>query len=547
MQILLAQINPTVGDLEGNKNKILQGISKAREMNAEIVLFPELALSGYPPEDLLFLPQFIQSVRDHLELIISSTKGLAAIVGMPRLNLTKTEKALYNSAAVLSDGQLLGFQDKFLLPTYDVFSERRYFEPGEEFKLWEIAGKKVAITICEDIWQHSGFLVDTSYRCDPIREYQAMKPDFLLNISSSPFHFSKPALRLKVCTRAAKSLACSVLLCNQVGGNDSLIFDGYSMHISGEGKLLQIAKGFEEDYFLVNLEKAPTKPAIAPKKEDDIPDLYKALVLGLHDYFKKLGFSQACLGLSGGIDSALVACLAVDALGQENVHAIAMPSRFSSPESVTDAEKLAHNLGISLIQVPIENPFTDYLQLLEPHFEGKPWDTTEENLQARIRGMILMAFSNKLGYIVLSTGNKSEMAMGYSTLYGDMCGGLGVINDVTKGQVYELCHWINREKEIIPNSTIIKPPSAELRPNQKDTDALPDYQIVDDVLRQYVEEHRDPKQIAQKSGYSLELVMDLVKKIHVNEYKRRQSPPGLRVSTKAFSVGRRFPIVQRWV
>lgn len=545
MRILLVQMNPTVGDLKGNSEKILHAFEQAKKQQADLVLFPELSLSGYPPEDLLLLPHFIQATQQQLESLIPFTKGFTAILGVPRQNPSLTEKNLYNSAAIISDGKLAGFYDKALLPTYDVFDERRYFEPGNTLTLWSIAGKKVAITICEDIWQHSGILESTSYKTDPIMHYQSLKPDLLVNLSASPYHFAKASTRVQVCAAAAKTLNCPILLCNQVGGNDSLIFDGYSMHINNEGQLVQLAKGFQEDCLLVDT-KDKTPLSAAPFA-DSLGDLYHALVLGVRDYFKKLGFQKACLGLSGGIDSALVACIAVDALGKEQVHGLLMPSRFSSPGSIQDAEQLAKNLGISYTQISIEPPFQSYLDLLQPHFHGKSFDTTEENLQARIRGMILMAFSNKHGYLVLSTGNKSELALGYSTLYGDMCGGLAVISDVTKGQVYALSNWINRQQKIIPQTTIDKPPSAELRPNQKDSDSLPDYEVVDTVLQAYVEEHRSPEEIASKFDYPLLLVKDLVRKIHLNEYKRRQSAPGLRVSTKAFSIGRRFPIVQRWV
>lgn len=543
MKVLLAQINPTVGDFSGNSAKILKAIDYGKKQAVDIVLFPEMALSGYPPEDLLLLPTFAEEAAKSLQKLIPATKEITAIIGLPRKSENPAEKQLYNSAAILSDGKLLGFQDKILLPTYDVFDERRYFEPGLKVNLWEIKGKKVAITICEDIWQHSDLVTSTTYTRDPIKDYRDLQPDLLLNLSASPFHMAKSNMRLKVGAKAAKTLNCPVLLCNQVGGNDSLLFDGYSLALNKDGTLKQYAKGFEEDYLIVDLAKAQSTSLAT----HDIEDLYKALVMGIRDYFYKLGFKHACLGISGGIDSAVVACLATEALGKEYVLGVAMPSRYSSPNSLEDARNLAKNLQLKLIEIPIEGPFTNYLDLLFPYFEGKPDDHTEENLQARIRGMILMAISNKHNYIVLSTGNKSELAMGYSTLYGDMCGGLNVLSDVTKAQVYALARWINRDKEIIPKNTITKPPSAELKPNQLDSDSLPDYSIVDTVVREYVENHSSPEDIAKKNKYPLELVKDLVGRIHRNEYKRRQSPPGLRVSEKAFSVGRRFPIVQRWV
>jgi NAD+ synthase (glutamine-hydrolysing) len=542
MRILLAQINPIIGDLNGNTERIIQAIEQGREAQAEIVLFPEMALSGYPPEDFLLLPHFMEAVSKKLEQIVQRTKGITAVVGLPRQNPNRLEKILYDSAAILSDQYLIGFQDKVLLPTYDVFDERRYFEPGERVRVWELKGKRIGITICEDLWQHSGFLQSTHYRRDPVIELQEQKPDFVLNLSASPYSVTKFHTRLLVCSKAARTLQCPILWCNQVGGNDSLIFDGYSLCISPDG-LIQCAKGFIEDELIIDTDHLQGHLHIG---KNVLEDLYQALVLGVRDYFRKLGFKKACLGLSGGIDSALVACIAKEALGSGNVLAVSMPSRYTSPESRKDAAELAIRLRIQYKEISIEQPFESYLKILEPHFEGKEPDITEENLQARIRGMLLMSFSNKFGYIVLSTGNKSELAMGYATLYGDMCGGLGVINDLTKKQVYALANWINRHEEIIPWHTIQRAPSAELRLNQKDSDSLPDYDVVDQVLQAYVEEHQSPREIAEKYQYPLDLVNDLVKRIHQNEYKRRQAPPGLRVSEKAFSVGRRFPIVQRW-
>lgn len=544
MKVLLSQINPTVGDIQGNLEKILQGISIAKSENAQLVVFPELALCGYPPEDILLLPHFINDVYTALEKIICYTSGISVIVGLARHNEASGEKKVYNSAAIIENGALVGFQDKMLLPTYDVFDERRFFEPANTTSLWKVAGKNIGITICEDIWQHSDMLRYSTYPRDPIDEIAPLHPHFVVNLSASPFSIDQCSNRIKVCSQAAKTLQCPLLLCNQVGGNDSLIFDGHSLYVDGNGALIECAKGFQEDFLLVNLSlyQKPKTLIIDP-----LEDLYDALILGVSDYFSKSGFSKACVGLSGGIDSALVACLAVEALGKENVLGVLMPSRYSSEGSLKDAKQLVTTLGITSTEIPIESPFQSYLDLLSPQFKDLPSDATEENLQARIRGMILMALSNKFGYIVLSTGNKSELAMGYSTLYGDMCGGLAVISDLTKQQVYALSKWINRSKEIIPLNTILKPPSAELRPNQKDSDSLPDYSIVDNVLQAYLEEHQSAELISKYFGYPINLVKDLIKRIHRNEYKRRQSPPGLRVSNKAFSVGRRFPIVQRYV
>lgn len=536
MRIALGQINPIVGDLDYNTSTIIKMV---KQVDSGLILFPELALSGYPPEDFLLLPHFIEAAEQQLKKILPYTKGITAVVGLPRRNVNAGEKKVFNSAAILHDGKLLGFQDKSLLPTYDVFDERRYFEEASETLIWEIAGSRFAVTICEDIWQHSQLVPETSYKHDPVAALKGEKLDFILNLSASPFSQGKLVSRMDAGSYVAKSLNCLFYQCNQVGANDSLIFDGRSYSCDATGKFTGVAAAFKEQLYVSD--------GTTVAKEDEVQLLHDALVLGIRDYFFKLGFTQACLGLSGGIDSALVACLAVEALGAENVHCILMPSRYSSEGSRTDAHTLVSNLGISSLEISIEAPFTCFLDLLEPHFAGLPVDATEENLQARIRGMILMAFSNKKGYIILSTGNKSEMAMGYSTLYGDLCGGLAVLSDVLKQDVYRLANWINRSGEVIPNSIITKPPSAELRPNQKDSDTLPDYAIVDKVLRLYVEEHRSPEQIVSETGFDASIVEGLIKRIHQNEYKRRQSPPGLRVSHKAFTVGRKFPIVQGWV
>lgn len=544
MRILAAQINPTIGDLEGNTNKILKAIAAAKEHAIDILLFPELALTGYPPEDFLLLPQFIESVEKHLQKIVEASTGLTVIVGTPRRNFDNMEKPLFNSAAIITDGKIIGYQDKILLPTYDVFDERRYFEPCKDSKIWMIKGKRVGITICEDIWADRDLIKYTSYMRDPVAELKPFKIDLLLNLSASPFSVGHLENRIHACSAAAKLLRCPVILCNQIGGNDSLVFDGHSLYMGRDGYLSNFAPGYTEGYLLADLSQTTGIKELRP---DDEEELYNALVLGLRDYFVKSGFKKACLGLSGGIDSALVACLAVEALGAEHVIAVGMPSRYTSEASVADAQKLVSNLGIAFKELSIESAFEAYLELLKSEFNGRQPDATEQNIQARIRGMLLMALSNKFGYIVLSTGNKSELALGYTTLYGDTCGGLAVISDVTKKQVYELARWINRDKEVIPQTIIDKAPTAELRPNQKDQDDLPEYAIVDNVLQAYIEGHQSPEHIATRFGYDLGLVESLVKRIHANEYKRRQVPPGLRVSDKAFSIGRRFPIVQRWV
>ncbi len=536
MRIFVSQLNPIIGDLAGNTKKILDSLEKARLTNAELVLFSELVLSGYPPEDLLLQNAFIAAHSYYLEKIIEASLGLIVILGLARLNPHIAEKPLINSAAVIYDGRLLGFQDKQLLPTYDVFDERRYFEPGLKTSVWELKGKRLGILICEDMWQH----LKAPYPRNPVWDLAGLQPDLVLNLSASPYQLKNLDERIKVCLACAHSLQCPVVSCCQVGANDQLVFAGYSIYVNREAKLQQVAKGFEEDIMLIDTEAISTPYVF---DTDPIEDLYQALVLGVKDYFFKLGFKKACLGISGGIDSALVACIAVEALGRENVLGITMPSRYSSKQSLCDALELAKNLNIELKQISIEKPFCAYLELLQPYFFDQEFDTTEENLQSRIRGAILMAFSNKFGYLVLSTGNKSEMAMGYCTLYGDMCGGLSVLSDVTKQQVYLLANKL----QPIPLSTLEKPPSAELRPNQLDSDSLPSYDIVDKVLQGYIEEHFSAEEIAHHYQIPLDLVKELIKKMYRAEYKRQQAAPGIRVSSKAFQVGRRFPIVQKWV
>lgn len=546
MKILVAQLNPIVGDLDGNTAKILASLEEGRKRGVDLVMFGELTLCGYPPEDLVYHNTFLDSMELHLERIIKGSKGIAAIVGLVRRNLGEGEKHLLNSAAVINDGHLLGFQDKWLLPTYDVFEERRYFEPGKKTQIWEIGGKRVGLIICEDIWQHAGYVGYTQYGRDPVEALVEHKPDVLLNISASPYQFQKPDIRVNVCGKAAKTLQCPVVMCCQVGANGQIIFDGYSVYVNEKRELCQLAKGFEEDAMVVDLE---AELCSVPFEYETMTTLLRALELGVKDYFAKCGFSKALLGLSGGIDSALVAYIAARALGPENVLGVSMPSKYTSSGSQSDAVTLAKNLGIDFLEIPIKEPFDAFTHLLEPHFQGKKPDIAEENLQARIRGIILMALSNKHGYIVLSTGNKSEVALGYSTLYGDMCGGLGVIGDVTKTKVYDLCRHINalEKKEVILNSILDRPPSAELRPDQMDLDSLPEYGVVDNVLEGYVEDYLSIDEISEKYQIPREEVLELIQKIHLAEYKRRQGPPILRVSKKSFGVGRRYPIVQKWL
>ena len=543
MRVFAAQINPTIGYLEGNTRKILAALERAKHRKADIVLFPELTISGYFPDDLLLDESFIDACAQKLEEILPATGGLFVCVGLPRRNPEGKEKFLYNSVAVCADGKLLGYKNKTLLPTYDVFDERRYFEPGTEEPIWEYLGHRIAVTICEDVWQHSNTVGYTSYRTDPVLELKKERPDLLLNLSGSPYYFNRKDVRLSVFQTVAKTLACPVVLCNQVGVNDQLVFDGHSCYLNEKGEMVQIAKGFAEDDFVIDLN---THACPCGLPENGTKDLYSALVLGVRDYLHKQGFKKGMVGLSGGIDSALVACIAKEALGAENVLCVGLPSRYSSPGSVFDAEELAKKLGVEFRLVSIDLIFQSYLDLLEPMFRGCPFDATEENLQSRIRGMILMAFSNKEGYILLNTGNKSEMAMGYTTLYGDMAGGLGVLHDVTKLHIYQLAAYVNGKEEVIPQAIIDKIPSAELKENQTDFDTLPPYEILDPVIEDYIEDRLALEEIARKRNLELEMVRDIVRKIHLAEYKRRQAPIGLRVTQKAFSKGRYVPIVQKW-
>ncbi len=542
MRIIVAQLNPKIGDLSGNTRKIIDAVHAARKKKVDLILFPELTICGYAPEDLLYHKNFLDTMEQCLEQIVKETEGIAVVVGLIRRNFFQGEKPLFNSAAIIENRKLLGFQDKWLLPNYDVFRERRYFEPGHDTRIWNIAGKKVGVIICEDIWKHAGY-VDDNYQRDPVLALKPFAPDILLNLSASPYQYQKPHIRVKVCGKAAKTLNCPVVLCCQVGANDQLIFDGYSVFVDEEGHLRQLAKGFEEDLMFVD-----TKAAICPCpfSYDDDANLFAALKLGVKDYFRKSGFQKAIIGISGGIDSALVACIAKEALGAENVVGVLMPSRYTSETSTRDAQELVKRLGIQHKMIPIESMFAEALTTLSPHFEGKKPDITEENLQARLRGLTLMALSNKFNHIVLSTGNKSELAVGYCTLYGDMCGGLGVIADVMKTRVYKLVHWYNQQQETIPQSIIHKAPSAELRPDQKDSDYLPDYAVLDSVLEGYVENYMAVNDISEMYNIPLEIVSNIVRMIHAAEYKRRQGPPVLRVTKKSFGVGRSYPIVQGW-
>ncbi|HZQ93216.1 MAG TPA: NAD+ synthase [Terriglobales bacterium] len=543
MKIALGQINPTVGDFAGNAGKIIEYAHRARQAGAGLILFPELAICGYPPRDLVENPSFIARNWESLERIARETAGIAVVAGLVTAARAETGKRVMNSAALTQNGQVAFVQHKRLLPTYDVFDEQRNFAPAESQQLFPFCGNQMALTICEDAWNDKHFWNRRLYGVDPVEELIKQGGNFLLNISASPFHVGKRELRQKMLATIATNDNVPVLMVNQVGGNDQLIFDGSSMVLDREGKVIAQARSFEED--LVYFDSASLEGDIHPQIEGVEASAYAALVMGTRDYVSKCCFRRVIIGLSGGIDSALTACIAVDALGPDNVMGVSMPSPYSSRGSIDDARALAANLGIRFEVLRISEGFDVMRKTLKPVFEGREEDATEENLQSRLRGVLLMALSNKFGALVLSTGNKSELAVGYCTLYGDMVGGLAVISDVPKTMVYRLSHYVNSRRPVIPKSTLEKPPSAELRPNQKDTDTLPEYEVLDTILEDYVEDNKSAEEIASSRGYDIALVRRVVRMIAAAEYKRQQAAPGLKISEKAFGVGRRFPIAAR--
>jgi len=540
MNVGLAQINTTVGDFTGNSAKILAAYHELVADGAEIVVTPELSIPGYPPLDLIFAGEFVERNFEALSGIRAGIGEVPLLVGFIDRNLSGYGKPFHNAAAVLSKGAEPIIIHKRLLPTYDVFDEARYFEPGQVSTPIEIAGKKVGITICEDLWT-SEFLPGPLYRVDPPADLVKAGAEILINLSASPFQFGKSIRRLQMLHAQAERFAVPIYYCNSVGGNDQLVFDGHSLAFSAKGDRVQEMAGFIEQLLVV---REPTD-AFSPDVREQLGELYRALVLGLRDYFGKCRFKTAVLGLSGGIDSALTAVLAVEALGKEHVIGATMPGPYSSEGSIKDAISLSENLGIKCLNLPIEESYKTLVSGLAKAFQGRPEDATEENLQARLRGVMMMALSNKFGSLLLTTGNKSELAVGYCTLYGDMCGGLAVISDLPKTLVYELSRWINRQKEIIPAATIEKPPSAELRPNQTDQDSLPPYDLLDAILALYVEENLPIHEIVAR-GYDQELVRRIAGMVDRNEYKREQAAPGLKVTGRAFGMGRRLPIAQRY-
>lgn len=546
MKIAAVQLNPTIGDVEANTARILDGFARATSAGAELVVLPEQSILGYPAKDLLLRREVIEQNLAALQRIVAATAGLQAgvIVGFAEPNEGGIGRPVFNSAAFIADGQIVARSRKRLLPTYDIFDEARYFEPGGVQPVIDFRGRRVGVMICEDMWSTQQLLARPLYDIDPPCELAAAGADLLINISASPYYLGKHESRLELMAGHARRYGTPLLFCNQVGGNDELLFDGLSSVVDATGRLVAQAKAFEEDLLLIDLEDLESSRLEA--MPTGVANLHAALVMGLRDYMRKCRFTGVVIGLSGGLDSAVVACLAAEALGPPNVLGVAMPSRYSSEHSVADAKALAENLGIDFSIIPIEPLHAAFERELRPHFAGRPPDVTEENIQARIRGVSLMALSNKFGRLLLTTGNKSELAVGYCTLYGDMCGGLALISDVPKTMVYELAHEINRRagREVIPRSTLTKPPSAELRPNQTDQDSLPPYEVLDEILARYEERLESIEQIVA-AGFDSAMVTEVVRKIHLNEYKRQQAAPGLKVTSRAFGFGRRMPIAAR--
>ena len=541
MKIALAQIDPTVGDFTGNLEKILAASRRAAESGARLTVFSELAICGYPPADFVEKPSFLARCRTAVEDLAAATRDLptAVLAGVALPAGPEDVKPAFNAAVLLDRGQLLLEQHKRLLPFYDVFDEQRYFSPSGPQKVIDFEGLRLAVSICEDAWNDKNFWRRRLYSIDPMEELMRQGPSLHINLSSSPFWHNKRAVRREMLAAIARRDRIPVLMCNQVGGDDSLIFDGSSLALNARGELIAQAASFREDLVIVD----PFNASPVPLPEDDETEAaYRALVLGTRDYVRKCGFRKVIVALSGGIDSALVAAIATEALGAENVIGIGMPSPYSSSGSVDDSLKLAANLGIRFEAISISELFADFNRALAPLFTGLPPDITEENIQPRIRGTILMAISNKLGALVLSTGNKSEMAVGYCTLYGDMVGALAVIGDLVKTRVYAICYWLNRDQEKIPAAILSKPPSAELRPGQMDTDSLPPYEVLDPIVEAYVERYETPESIAEERGFPLDLVQQVVRLIERSEYKRQQAAPVLKVTSKSFGMGRRFPI-----
>jgi NAD+ synthase/NAD+ synthase (glutamine-hydrolysing) len=543
VKLALGQINPTVGDFSGNAAKIIEYSTRARAQGAGLILFPELSICGYPPRDLVERASFVTHNREAAEHIAAETRGIAVICGLVTPAQADTGKSVMNSAALLMDGEIKFVQSKMLLPTYDVFDELRNFAPARHQELLPFCGKQMALTICEDAWNDKHFWPRQLYSVDPVEALVKAGGNFVLNISASPFWAGKRELRQEMLATIARTDRVPVAFVNQVGGNDSLVFDGSSLVFDRQGNVIARGKSFEED--LIFFDSDSLTGDLHEQVPGEEASIYAALVLGTRDYITKCGFKKAIVGLSGGIDSALTAAIAVDAIGAENVIGVGMPSEYSSEGSITDARGLAQNLGIRFEILPIGDIFHAFKGTLRKVFEGTREDVTEENIQSRIRGSLLMAMSNKFGALVLSTGNKSELGVGYCTLYGDMAGGLAVIADVPKTLVYRLSRYVNSRRPVIPQSSLEKPPSAELRPDQKDTDSLPPYEVLDAILEDYVEQSHSAEDIAREHGFDLPLVKSVIRMVERNEYKRQQAAPGIKISPKAFGYGRRFPIAAK--
>jgi len=551
MKIALAQLNYHIGNFEKNISKILEKIEEAKNDSVDLIIFSEMSVCGYPPQDLLEKKSFIDQCEDAIADIVSNTKNIAVIIGSPTVNNHPKGKKLYNSALFIHDGEIKFIQHKTLLPTYDIFDEYRYFEPNDKFNVVEFKGKKIAITICEDLWDeqpvNNTFARNQLYLVSPMEKLIEHKPDFIINIAASPFSYTKIWGRKNIFIRNAKKYKLPIFNVNQVGAQTELIFDGGSMVINSDGTIADELKLFTEDYKVYKLDDIKKRKIKKHLLEDPdvIAKIHDALILGVRDYFKKMNLTKATLGLSGGIDSAVTLVIASQALGHENIRVLLLPSKFSSDHSIADAIKLADNLGIRYDVVNIQEVVNSFNESLQSIFKGLKQDITEENIQARARGTILMALSNKLGHILLNTSNKSESAVGYSTLYGDMAGGISVLGDVYKTDVYKLAQYINRDKEIIPIHSIQKAPSAELRPDQKDSDSLPDYEILDKILFEYIELQKPCEEIAN-DGWEKSLIERIINLVDSNEYKRYQAPPIIRISSKAFGAGRRIPLVAKF-
>jgi NAD+ synthase (glutamine-hydrolysing) len=543
VKIALGQINPTVGDFQGNADKMVDFAHRAQAAGAGLILFPELSVCGYPPRDLVERPSFVAHNRESVERIATETKGIAVICGLVTPAQAETGKSVMNSAALLKDGRVAFLQSKMLLPTYDVFDETRNFAAARSQVLFPFCGKQMALTICEDAWNDKHFWNKRLYTFDPVEALIHAGGNFLFNISASPFWMGKRLVRREMLATIARNYKVPVVMVNQVGGNDSLIFDGSSLVLNPAGEVIARGKSFEED--LVYFDSDALTGELHDQVQGDEASVYAALVLGTRDYVRKCGFKQVIIGLSGGIDSALTAAIAVDALGPDNVIGVGMPGPYSSQGSIDDARAVAQNLGIRFELLCITETFESYRKTLRDVFAGLPEDITEENLQSRIRGALLMALSNKFGAIVLSTGNKSELGVGYCTLYGDMAGGLAVISDVPKTLVYRLSRYVNSTRPVIPQASLEKPPSAELRAGQQDSDSLPPYDVLDTVLEDYVEESHPAEQIAAERGIDLDTVQRVIRMVDHSEYKRQQAAPGLKITAKAFGYGRRFPIAAK--